>query len=168
MFIALISSILGIVGGIVPDMMKMARTGQDHRHERALITLQHKHTMARIEAKVSGQAAVAEHAAYAEEMQATREHLTAIVEQQGRVTGVGWVDVFNSILRPTMCTGVMAIFFVIATLYAQAIVGQYYAGSISALDMATVLWGSMVGESVQAVLGFLFGYRQARKAAAKR
>jgi len=26
-----------------------------------------------------------------------------------------------------------------------------------------LLWGSLIGEAIQAVLGFLFGYRSARK-----
>src|SRR5262249_50792192 len=34
------------------------------------------------------------------EMQATREHLTAIIDAQAKPTGILWIDGFNALLRP--------------------------------------------------------------------
>ena len=50
-----------------------------------------------------------------------------------------------------------------STLYVRGVVHAFNAGAITdTMQLANLVWGSMIGESVQAVLGFLFGYRSVR------
>lgn len=72
-------------------------------------------------------------------------------------TGIRFVDGFNALLRPTTAALVMVMFFVIATMYAVGVIGELGASNMQ--TVAQVLWQSMIGESIQAVLGYLFGYR---------
>jgi hypothetical protein len=53
----------------------------------------------------------------------------------------------------------MLIFFWVTVVFVHAIVSKYSAGEIDAEAMAKLIFNSAVGESFQAVLGFLYGYR---------
>ncbi len=163
---ALISTLLGMLGGALPRVMTWMETRSNHSHELEFARLQHELQMQRMTAEAGSKLREAEAGIVAEEMRATREHLTAIIEAQGKTTGIAWIDGFNALLRPLAAALILVLFIVTAGGFVGAVLGQYAAGEIkSAREVAEVIWGSLVGFSIEAVLGFLFGARQVRKAA---
>lgn len=163
MITALISTILGMIGGILPDAMKIWVGASQAKNERAFLELQNKLQLEC--AKVNADARLREIDAglMAQEMQATREHLTAIIEAQARPTGIVWIDGFNAVLRPACTTLIIMLFMATAGPFVWAILHQFVQGSITAIEMARIIWGSLVGESIMAVLGYLYGYRSTLK-----
>lgn len=163
MITALVSTILGMLGGVLPDVMKEVRESRQAARE-----LEHMDKQAELQVKVAQFAADSrmrevEGNVFVEEAKAFREHLTAIIETQAKPTGIAWVDAFNALLRPVCVSLIMLLFMSTAIPFVWAILEQFRAGAITAEDMATVIWGSLVGESILAALGFLFGFRSAAK-----
>lgn len=163
MLTAMISTILGMVGGVLPDIMKEVRDSRGAARERQLIELQ---AQLQLEAaKHANDAKLREIDAgiYVEEMKAMREHLTAVIEAQTKPTGIVWIDGLNSALRPICTIIIMALFVMTSVPFVWAVIGQFNAGAITAQQMAAVIFGSLVGESFMGVFGFLWGYRSTVK-----
>jgi hypothetical protein len=163
MFTGLIASILGLVSGLVPDLLKEVVTSRNHTREQDFLKLQHKLQMEVAQAQGDSRLREIEGNNFAEEMRATREYLSAIIEAQSKPTGIVWVDGFNAVLRPIAVVLIMALFMLTAVPFVWAVLGQMASGVITAKAMAEIIWGSLVGESILAVMGFLFGYRSAVK-----
>lgn len=159
MFTALVSTILGLIGGVLPDVVKEVRDTRNATREREFLRLQAQLQLEAAKANADAKLREVDASIIATEAQAFREHLTAILESQGKPTGILWVDAFNSVLRPVCVSLVMVLFMATAAPFVWAVIGQYWAGSITVDVMATTIWTSLVGESIMAVLGYLFGYR---------
>lgn len=161
---ALISTLLGFLGGIVPDIMKEIRDSRAATREREFLLLQNQLQLERMKAEAGAKLREAEGNLVAEEIRATREHLTAIIEAQAKPSGVGWIDALNAVLRPMAASFILVLFLVTAGGFVYAVLEQYRSGDIqNAKEVAEVIWGSLVGFSIEAVFGFLFGARQVRK-----
>ena len=165
MITALISSLVGLASGAIPEALKEWRESRDHAREREFLILQNDLQIKRLEAGLDEKMREQEGELMAAEMQATREHLTAIIESQSRPTGIIWIDAFNALLRPVVCLLIICLFMFTASVFVYGVLTQYIAGAVEAKVMAEIIWSSLVGESMQAVLGFLFGYRSSRKRA---
>ena len=72
-------------------------------------------------------------------------------------TNIKFVDGFNAMLRPTAAALIMVMFFGISMMFAWVVIQDL--GATNFMTVSEVLWGSMIGDSIQAVLGYLFGYR---------
>ena len=159
MIISLVSAAMGIVGGLVTDIFKEIRDSREHgreleRMERTAalqLQLADKQGESRLQ-EIHGELAT-------EELRAVGQQMAHIYKAQAP-TGIRWVDGFNAMIRPATAAALMLLFVFIAGAYAWSLIG--------AVDLAipedwgrlaTALWGSMVGEAIQAVLGYLFGYR---------
>jgi hypothetical protein len=149
MITALLSSLVGLAGGVLPDVVQMLKDGQASRHEREFLKLQHELQMQAAQLQASSKLEVAQMAAVAEEIRTTRETMTAIVQAQAQPVGVQWIDGFNAVLRPVTCAMMIALFAFVALGFSDTIPRDMFA--------------PLFLEAVQAVLGFLFGYRTARK-----
>lgn len=161
---ALVSTILGLLGGSLPRILGIVEGRANHKREMEFLRAQHEMQIERAKLEAGSKLREAEAGIIAEEMRATREHLTAIIEAQARPTGIAWIDGFNAVLRPMATTLILVLFFGTAIMFVSSVIGQYRAGQIvSAAEMANVIWGSMIGFSIEAALGFLFGARQAAK-----
>jgi hypothetical protein len=163
MLTALISTIVGLVSGALPKVLDEIKDSRAHARETEFLRLQHELQMAREAAGADAKMREAETALVAEEIRATREQLTAIVEAQGRPTGNAVIDGFNAVLRPLVAAGVIGLFFWVSIIYIDGVMSQYGAGKIDVQALASVIWGSMVGEGIMAVFGFLFGYRSIKR-----
>ncbi len=158
MITALISTITGLVSGTVPNLLKEWSASKEHSRELEMLKVQ---TDLQLEIqKVQGNTRVAEMdrnvdiAAY--------ESQAKIAASSLKSTGVVWVDAWNGALRPFAVTIIITLFAVMASFYTYAVLGAVDTldDTLTAVDL---LWGSLIGEAIQAVLGFLFGYRSARK-----
>jgi hypothetical protein len=163
---ALISTLLGFLGGVLPDLMRELRDSRNHGRELDFIRTQHELQIERMKLEAGSKLREAEAGLAAEEVRAMREHLTAIIESQAKPTGIAWIDGLNAVIRPLAAIFILMLFMITAGAYVHAVIGQYQAGQIASVaDLVTAIWGSMIGFSIEAALGFLFGARQARKGA---
>jgi hypothetical protein len=163
MITSLVATILGLIGGLLPDVMKEVRDTRNASREIELLKVQSELQLKAAQATSDGKLREIEAGAWAEEMRATREYLKDLWESQSKPTGVAWIDAFNGMLRPVCVSLIMVLFVVSAVPFVWAVIAQYHAGSIAADVMAQTIWSSLVGESIMATLGYLFGYRTTAK-----
>lgn len=158
MITALISTLTGLVSGTVPNLLKEWGASREHNREVEMLKIQ---TELQLKiAEKQGETRVAE---------MDREVDIAAYESQAKIasaslkgTGINWVDAWNGALRPFAVTIIITLFAVMASFYTYAVLSTVESlnDTMQAVDL---LWGSLIGEAIQAVLGFLFGYRSARK-----
>jgi len=158
MITALISTITGLISGTVPNLLKEWGASREHKREMEMLTVQ---TELQLKiAEKEGETRVAE---------MDREVDIAAYDAQSKIAtaslkgvGINWVDAWNAAMRPFAVTIIITLFAVMASCYTYAVLSQV--DSIQDTEQAVdLLWGSLIGESIQAVLGFLFGYRSSRK-----
>lgn len=162
MITALISAVTGMVGGLLPDLMKEILETREHARQlemmkatselqREQMQLRSKYRMAELDAEM-----------IVEEVKALGEQMKAIYETQKPI-GVKWVDAWNATIRPATASAVMALFVAVAALYCGGVVWKMWHGEIDVFTAVDMVWASLVGEAIQGVLGFLFGYRSTRR-----
>ena len=161
MITALVSAAMGIFGGLVPDIMKEIKSTREHGREMESIKIQSETQLKLVSANLDARLRESEANIYVEEMRGFRAQMENIYKQQMRPSGVKWIDGFNSFVRPFAVMTAWIMFLFIGGMY------SYWVIQVSP-DVGTAslaLWGSMVGEVIQAVVGYLFGYRTSSTAA---
>lgn len=154
MITALISAVTGLLSGAVPKLLKEWSDTRDHEREIAMLE---KQTELQLKiAEVEGNTRVAE--MDREVDIAAYDAQSTIAQSSLRKSGVRWVNAWNALLRPFTVTIIIILFAVMASFYTYAVLT-----TVAPLQAVDLLWGSLIGEAIQAVLGFLFGYRSARK-----
>lgn len=162
MFTAIIAALTGLVSGVVPDILKEVRDTRNHTREREFLELQHKFQMERAANDTEDKMRASDANIVGEELRAFAATVTSIVEAQAKPTGIVWIDGFNAVLRPAATAAILAMFLATSAVFVYGLMHSWSAGVITDPTMlATLIWGSMIGEACQAVLGFLFGYRSA-------
>jgi hypothetical protein len=155
---ALISTITGLISGTVPDLLK--EWSDSREHDREMFRLEKQTELQLLIAEKNGQMKVAEMAS--QESMAAYEAYEGIAKASLKSSGVRWSDAWNSALRPFAVTIIMVLYAVIASYYAFSVLSVV--DTLEDTKTAVVLlWGSLIGESIQAVLGFLFGYRSSKR-----
>ena len=151
MITTLVSGIFGLVSGFLPDMVKEIRESREATREREFLKLQHQLQMQALDR----QAEMKMHEHDAEiavgEAKAFADAVTTAMNISGEPTGYAVVDIANAILRPLVTLLLVAILVMVAL------------GFSNAIDQ--VAFSALMIEAAQAVLGFVFGYRSARKPA---
>ncbi len=158
MITALISTVTGLISGTIPDLLKEFTRSRDHKRELEMLEKQTELQL-RI-AEKEGETRVAE---------MDREVDITAYKAQSKIavaslkpTGIRWVDAWNAAMRPFAVTIIITLFAVMASFYTYAVLNTVESLS-DTVRVVDLLWGSLIGEAIQAVLGFLFGYRSARK-----
>lgn len=179
MITALVSMFSGLVSGSVPGLLKEWQAGREHKRETEMLNIQttlqiklavENRTLRLAEldkemdlAKIDGETRLAEFDRKLEMV--AYDAQTAIAKASMKPIGITWVDSWNASMRPFAVTIIIALFAVLAFWYAYNIFQVM--PKLTTIDdvdtVAKLLWGSLIGEAIQAVLGFLFGYRSARK-----
>jgi hypothetical protein len=166
MIISLISSALGMVGGLLPDVFREVRESREHARELERMDRQAELQAKLLAARTDAKLAEIEGNTYVEEMRAFGEQMKSIYAAQAP-TGITFVDGFNAMIRPTTATLIMLLFVITAGVFIFGVTQKMAAGAIMPEQAAEVIWGSLVGDAIQAVLGFLFGYRSTRSVASR-
>jgi len=156
MIISLISSVLGIAGGLIPDIFKEIKASREHTRELAFMDKQSDLQLKLLEKKTDAKLAELDANVVVEEMRAFGKQMSAIYKQQ-KPTGIPFVDALNALIRPVTAFLIMLMFFGIAGMFAWGVMQEL--GPNNMTITAEVLWHSLIGDSIQAVLGYLFGYR---------
>ncbi len=158
MIVSLVSSILGMAGGLLPDIFKEIRETREHDREIARMDKQAELQLKLLAGRTDAKLAEIEGNVQVKEMRAFRAQMTSIYEQQKPI-GIKWVDGWNAALRPFVISGTAILFFVVAGMFSWgAIMDRPHLA-----DTANVIWASLVGDAIQAVWGYLFGYRSSVK-----
>lgn len=158
MLTALVSLASGLVSGLAPKLIKEYVDTRESKREVELLEKQTELQIKLVENQVAGKIA-----------EMDRKVDIAAYDSQARIatatlnsTGIRFVDGWNGCLRPFACTLIILMFASIAGFYAYSVLDAVD-DLAQAQEAVSLLWGSLIGESIQAVLGFLFGYRSARK-----
>lgn len=160
---ALFGLLSGIVSGVMPKALDIWGKSQDFKQEMQVRKLElefrredHKMAMERAGKEAELRMNESYYDALTEESKANREQMVELIRQQFAPTGIWWVDVFNSLLRPVCAAIVMLLFFVAVASY---IFGVGAVNASFALKMA-----ELFGFMVEAMTSFIFGYRATIKA----
>ena len=161
MIISLISSAMGMVGGLVPDIFKEVRETLEYSRELVRMDKTAELQLKMLDAKTDAKLAEVEGQVYVEEMKAFGKQMEAIYRAQQSV-GIKWVDGFNAVIRPATAMLLMLMFVITGGMYITAVLQQFSNGVLDLKGASEIIWGSLVGDAIQAVLGFLFGYRSTK------
>lgn len=162
MITALISTILGLVGGVIPDIMKEIRETREHARELERLEKQSELQLKMLQAGTQAKLAEIDAQVYVEEMRAFRAQMENIYKASAPI-GNAFIDGWNALLRPVTATAVVGLFMFTAILFTLGVMKEFAAGIYTMQEAAFVIWGSLVGEAIQAVMGFLWGYRTGGK-----
>lgn len=135
--IALLGSLFGFIGAIVPEFFKIYQDHQDKKHELAIMQLQMD------SAKVNADIRHEEIGAWADSAEEETKRKTW-------ATGIRWVDALNGTVRPVM---IYALF----SLYAWQKIIRY------SPDMPWLVWNEMDQALFATVISFYFGGRAMQK-----
>ncbi|MGE0723188.1 MAG: hypothetical protein AB7O45_02370 [Alphaproteobacteria bacterium] len=159
MITALVSSVLGLAGGLLPDLFKELRAGREHRREIERMDKQVDLQIRMMQVRSDLRMAEIEQESVVAELKAAAAQMTEIYQQQ-RPVGIVWIDGLNALIRPVTALLLMLLFVATAVAYTWSLIGAI---DLTVPDdwgrLAVSIWGSLVGEAIQAVLGYLFGYR---------
>jgi hypothetical protein len=162
MIISMISAVTGMVGGLLPDIFKEIRESREHTREIERMDKTAAIQLEMVKAKTDAKLQEVKIESEAAEVKGYLEQMRAIVEAQAKPTGIKWVDAFNALLRPSTALMIMILFVATSGMYVWTVLSQVLTGTMKMDAAAVIIWGSLVGESIQAVLGFLFGYRSTK------
>lgn len=166
MITALVSSVLGLVGGLLPEIFKEIRDSREHSRELERMEKTSELQLKMLAKKTDAKLAEIDASVVVEEMRAFRSQMENIYDAQKPV-GVKWVDAFNALIRPLTAAALMVLFMAVSVPYCWDIIKHAYMGGITWDQASKSIWGSLVGEAIQGVLGFLFGYRSTRTSVAR-
>jgi len=147
--LSLIGTIIGLLGGLLPELMKFFNNKEDHKHEVAMGQLQ-------MEAmKLQGQIKLDEINAAADIEEAKAIYASA----EQKITGVRWIDgivaLYSSSVRPTLTYAFFA-------LYAYVKYSMIYSAVKAGYNWQMVgqmIWNSEDFAVFSTIMAFWFGGR---------
>ena len=165
MITAGISALLGIIGGAFPDIMKIVANRSESNLEIRRLEIETENAIKL--AKVNSDLRVTEETAALDkaEYEGYSQQLQALYKLQSKPSGIKWIDGFNSIIRPATAGLAMLLAFTLIAVQGYVTFEQVAGNIITLQQGVDTLWAGFVGEIIQAALGWMFGYRSARKTA---
>ncbi len=163
MIVALIGNLLGMLGGVLPDIMKLVSNWQNTKSELKMLEAQHKWQLEAEKARTTAKLGEWEQINALEMTRAIRDQVTAAIDAGARPTGIVWIDALNALMRPLCTFGIMAMFFCIAIPFTWVVVGRLAQGDYSPETAAKAIFTSLIGDAIMGCLGFLYGYRSTAK-----
>lgn len=139
--ITLLGTLLGFIGSLVPDLVKLFRDHQDRRHERAILELQ-------LQQQRDG------HTMRLEEINANADISESRALYKTWASGIRWVDALNGTVRPVLAYAFFGLYFCIKWM------------QFSLLDATAplpwqieALWGEEDRAIFAGIIAFYFGQR---------
>lgn len=164
----LISTLVGKLAGVIPDFFSEWKAGREHKRELELMEQQTELQIRLADKKIEQRTAELDAEMLMAGMQAESQMLenqaALAVEQLKTKTGIKWIDGLNALLRPLFTLAIMALFVVTSGMFVYDVIVN---SDLPMQAKATIIWGSLVGQSIEAVIGFLYGYRSTNKKAVK-
>jgi hypothetical protein len=147
--LTLLGTIFGLLGSLLPEILKFWNNKEDHKHEIEMGKLQME------AAKLQGQIKLEELGAQADI--AETEAIYKASEQ--KITGVRWIDgivsLYNSSVRPTITYGFMVLYMYVkySLIYSLVQAGAKWN------EVGTQIWNSEDFAVLSTILAFWFGAR---------
>lgn len=162
MITAAVSAILGILGGAIPELLKEFTTSREFAREMAMLDKQYELEEKKLKIKQEIAAQNFDMQQIVEQMKSMKAAISAGAKR----VGVPWIDGFNALQRPFAVFTAWLLFLLIAGMFTYGVMSLMLAdeNGIQPQIAANLLWNSMIGEVIQAVVGYLFGYRSSVKA----
>lgn len=154
--ITVLGALFGLLGSIVPDLLKIFQDGKDKKHELTLLKMQmeaNKQGHIQKLAEIDMQADIADSTAVHQPYQPVAKILHA-----GEQLAMHWVDALNATVRPVIAYSFMAGYLAI----------KWMVFSTINLDnplpwQMTTLWGEEDQAIFAGVIAFYFGQRAMQK-----
>lgn len=162
MITALVSNLLGFVGGVLPNILEELKASREHTREMERMKFDLESKQALLKAGLDVKLAEIDAESFRDQMRSLGDQMRSIYETQKPI-GIPWIDGFNALIRPLACSMIITMFCVTAVMYFLAILTQFGNGLVDLDQAAKLIWNSLLGEAIQGVLGYLFGYRSAVK-----
>jgi hypothetical protein len=152
-----------MAGGLLPDIFKEIKESREHGRELERMNKQSEIQLKMIEKQTDGKLAEIEGNVAVEEMRAFSKQMDNIYNSSKPI-GIKFVDAWNALLRPITVTLIIFLFIATSSMYVWGVLGLVgmTEGGITIQVAATMIWGSLIGDSIQSVLGYLFGYRSTK------
>lgn len=157
--IALVSSLVGMVGRFLPDIIQMWTAERAAKNERALLELTTTTQIRLAEINKSNKLDEIQGSEAVETIRAMRDEFFAILKAQSTPTGMPWVDALNAYMRPVCAMVLMALFAYVTFLFSTVVLLDLKDNSIDWETAAKALYGGFLGETFMCVFGFVFGNR---------
>lgn len=152
--IAVLSAIIGFVGGFIPEILRLWSKKQDQAHELAMMNVQIEankilHTQ-RLE-EINTEADI-------------KESIALYENAKIELTGVRWADaslaIYNGSVRPTITYGFVGMYMFVkfSMLYTYL-----YIQKMPVIQVAQHIWTEFDNSTLMLVLGYWFGQRMAAK-----
>tara|TARA_R110002050_G_scaffold11068_2_gene37688 strand:+ start:10823 stop:11290 length:468 start_codon:yes stop_codon:yes gene_type:complete len=147
--LTLLGSIIGFIGSLVPDFMRLMKDSKDKAHE--LKILQHQIEWVKTTKKLD-----------LEEIQAGADSAEALaLYRHARKTGIGWIDALSGTVRPCIT---YAFFFLYAVVKVSQIIAVKNIGyDLGWAQAITNIWHPEDQALFAAVMSFWFGQRALSK-----
>lgn len=168
MITAAISTLLGLVGGSLPDILKLVSDRSESKLEMDRIKLETAMAIQLAKAKADLRMNELALEADAKADDNYGKQLQSLYKLQSQQTGIKWIDGFNSIIRPLTAALAMSIAFTLIAAQGYVILSEIADHTVTLETGINIMWNGFVGEVIQAVLGWMFGYRSARKTIVRR
>ena len=122
MIISLISSVLGMAGGLLPDIFKEIKESREHGRELERMNKQSEIQLKMIEKQTDGKLAEIEGNVAVEEMRAFSKQMDNIYNSSKPI-GIKFVDAWNALLRPITVTLIIFLFIATSSMYVWGVLG---------------------------------------------
>lgn len=146
--ISLLGALLGLVGAILPELVKMFQDRQDKRHELALLEMQM-------------QAAEKQHTHRMQEIETKADIAEIRVLHKNYNVGVRWVDALNGTVRPVIAYAFFLLYAAMKGMQAWAV---FYTYDMPLLEALPYVWTVEDQGIFAGIIAFYFGQRGMRVA----
>jgi len=146
--IALLGSLLGLIGGLIPNLLKLWQDKKDKEHERSILKMQ-------MEMMKAG------HIQRLEEINATADiEETKALYHSMKPSGILWIDALTASVRPVITYCFFALY---AYIKIPIVVSSYKLASTDYITFYIRVWSDMDVAIFCTIITFWFGNRTFQK-----
>lgn len=160
---AIISPLIGTLSSLLPSLLKEWTETRAAKRDLTMQEKMHEWQIEAMKAQAEFKLEVQEQNASIAEIQAANSELTLAMQQFATPTGWSISDFMASLVRPMALLGIMGIFFWISYEFCQVAFDAYKAKKMTIDQLSGAIFGSLIGQSIEAFLGFLLGYHATNK-----
>jgi hypothetical protein len=160
---AIISPLIGTLSSLLPTLIKEWTDTRAANRDLAMQEKMHEWQLESLKAQAEFKLDIQAGNASIEEIHAANNEMMAAMSQFATPTGWSISDFMASLVRPMALLGIMGLFFWISHDYCQIAFDAYKAKKLTIDQLSGAIFGSLIGESIEAFLGFLLGYHATKK-----
>jgi len=147
--LTLIGTLLGLLGSLLPEILKFFNNKEDHKHEVAMARLQMEMS------KLQGDIKLAELNATADIEEVKALYASAKIESTGWRFIDGIIGLYNSSVRPTITYAFMGTYVLVK----YAIYMSYYQAGYTWMQAVAAIWNTEDFAVFSTIMAFWFGGR---------